>query len=100
MQWYRILGTGRSDTGLYLTSPLTTNISSAHLSLSSGLNFQGAKLFSILPNIVFHSGGALLSSITNDRRSSRIIVNGLIPTGHSSTQALHVVQALSSSVVI
>ena len=36
---------------------------SVHLSLSSGLNFQGAKLFSILLNITFHSCGALLSSM-------------------------------------
>ena len=39
------------------------DISSAHLSLSSGANFHGAKLFSVLLNIPFHSCGALLSSI-------------------------------------
>ena len=34
-----------------------------------GLNFQGAKLFSMFPNMVFHSGGASESSITRERRS-------------------------------
>src|SRR4030095_8766595 len=71
-----------------------------HLSLSSGENFQGAKLFSTLLNIAFHSCGALLSSITNERRSSRMISSGEMETGHSSTQALHVVHARSSSTVI
>ena len=54
-----------------LPPPLTTlpfpiypfSISMAHLSLSSGLNFQGRNCFSIFPNITFHSCGALLSSM-------------------------------------
>src|SRR6187549_586845 len=74
--------------------------SCVHLSLSSGENFQGAKLFSTLPNIAFHSCGALLSSITKERRSSRMISRGEMETGHSSTQALQVVQARSSSTEI
>ena len=73
---------------------------SVHLSLSSGLNFQGAKLFSILLNMPFHSAGALLSSIMSERRNSKIISNGLMLTGHSCTQALQEVQALNSSAVI
>ena len=83
-----------------LQIPNSYFISSTHLSLSSGLNFQGAKLFSILLNMAFHSCGALLSSIIKERRSSIIISSGEIETGHSSTQALQVVQARSSSTVI
>ena len=75
-------------------------ICSVHLSLSSGLNFQGAKLFSVLLNIEFHSWGALLSSMMSERRNSKIISNGEIETGHSSTHALQVVQARSSSTLI
>ena len=56
--------------------PGQDSISLAHLSLSSGLNFQGAKLFSILLDIAFHSCGALLSSIISERRSSTMISRG------------------------
>src|SRR5580765_966795 len=79
-------------------SPLTGY--SAHLSRSSGENFQGAKLFSVLLNIAFHSCGALLSSIIKNLRNCTMISNGSILTGHSSTHAWHVVQARSSSSVI
>src|SRR4051812_6918192 len=74
--------------------------SSAHLSLSSGENFQGAKLFSVLLNMLFHSAGALLSSIIKYRRSCTMISKGLIATGHSCTHAWQVVQARNSSSVI
>ena len=67
------------------------------MSLSSGENFQGAKLFSILLKVPFHSWGALLSSIIKERLNSVMIFKGEILTGHASTQALHVVQALNSS---
>ena len=63
-------------------------------------NCHGAMLFSTLPNITFHSLGDLASSIIWWRRSLRIMSNGLMLTGHSSTQALQVLQASSSSLVV
>lgn len=70
------------------------------LSRVSGENFQGAKLFSMLLKVLFHSCGALLSSMISDLLSSVIISNGDMLTGHSSTHAIQVVQALSSSTEI
>ena len=74
---HEVFNAQHSTRSIQLYSP------SVHLSLSSGLNFQGAKLFSILLNIPFHSAGALLSSMIRERRNSKMISNGLMLTGHS-----------------
>src|ERR1035437_2524826 len=70
---------------------------SFQFSLSALLYFQGAPLFSTLPNIVFRLAGACDSSITIYWRISIIISSGLMFTGQASVQALQVVQAQSSS---
>ena len=68
--------------------------------LSAWLYAQGAPLFSILVIITLSSVGAADSSITKYCLISIIIDNGLILTGQTSTQALQVVQAHSSSGVM
>src|SRR5690606_11155269 len=74
--------------------------SSAHLNLSSGENFQGEKLISILENIAFQAAGALDSSIATYLLICKIIESGSMLTGQASTQAAQDVQAFSSSLVI
>ncbi len=54
----------------------------------------------MLENIMFHSCGALDSSMIRCLRICRMMSSGLMLTGHSSTQALQVVQARSSSSVM
>jgi len=68
--------------------------------LCSAPKAHGDSLFSRFLNIVFTSGGNDDSIIARSRLISTIGVMCSIITGHSSTQAPHVVQAQSSSCVI
>lgn len=70
---------------------------SAHLNLSAAGSFQGAKLFSMLENMLFHEAGACDSSMILNLRSCTIMSNGSMFTGQASTQALQVVHAMISS---
>ena len=70
---------------------------SAQLKRSFGENFQGAILFSKLENIAFQEAGVSAFSIATNLRTSIIIESGSILIGQASTQALQVVQAITSS---
>ncbi len=65
-----------------------------------GAEFPGRKIIFYVAEHCIPFVGALLSSIINERRNSKIISSGLILTGHSSTHALQDVQALNSSAEI
>ena len=67
---------------------------------SWALKAQGAPLFSMLDIIAFKSAGAVASSMTMYSRIFMIIDSGLISIGQASTQALQLVQAQSSSLLM
>ena len=76
------------------------SIHSGIIALSSEEKAQGAPLFSTVLNIAFQDSGDTDCSRIRFLRNSRMMSKGFISTGQASTQALQLVQACNSSLLI